>query len=89
MLISYPALPTKDERVTMKYQQLTEGQRYQISVLREDNLSCSEIGIRIGVSLTTLTGFPHAGFGFYFLQESIFFPRPGLAAAQSLRQQIA
>lgn len=25
----------------MKYQQLTEGQRYQISVLREDNLSCS------------------------------------------------
>ncbi|EBB6487862.1 IS30 family transposase, partial [Salmonella enterica] len=32
----------------MKYQQLTGGQRYQISVLREDNLSCREIGIRIG-----------------------------------------
>lgn len=55
MLISYPALPTKDERVTMKYQQLTEGQRYQISVLREDNLSCSEIGIRIGVSKSTVS----------------------------------
>ncbi|HCA3884885.1 TPA: helix-turn-helix domain-containing protein [Salmonella enterica] len=39
----------------MKYQQLTEGQRYQISLLREDNLSCSEIGIRIGVSKSTVS----------------------------------
>lgn len=39
----------------MKYQQLTEGQRYQISVLREDNLSCREIGIRIGVSKSTVS----------------------------------
>lgn len=39
----------------MKYQQLTEGQRYQISVLREDNLSCREIGIRTGVSKSTVS----------------------------------
>lgn len=39
----------------MKYQQLTEGQRYQISVLREDNLSCREIGIRIGASKSTVS----------------------------------
>lgn len=39
----------------MKYQQLTEGQRYQISLLREDNLSCSEIVIRIGVSKSTVS----------------------------------
>lgn len=39
----------------MKYQQLTEGQRYKISLLREDNLSCSEIGIRIGVSKSTVS----------------------------------
>lgn len=39
----------------MNYQQLTEGQRYQISVLREDNLSCREIGIRIGVSKSTVS----------------------------------
>ncbi|EJC0214623.1 helix-turn-helix domain-containing protein [Salmonella enterica] len=39
----------------MKYQQLTEGQRYQISVLREDNLSCSEIGKRVGVSKSTVS----------------------------------
>ncbi len=39
----------------MKYQQLTEGQRYQISVLRDDNLSCRETGIRIGVSKSTVS----------------------------------
>ncbi|EAB8478836.1 IS30 family transposase [Salmonella enterica subsp. enterica serovar Java] len=39
----------------MKYQQLTEGQRYPISVLREDNLSCSEIGKRVGVSKSTVS----------------------------------
>ncbi|MGL5954507.1 MAG: helix-turn-helix domain-containing protein, partial [Providencia rustigianii] len=39
----------------MKYQQLTDGQRYQISILREDNLSCHEIGIRIGVSKSTVS----------------------------------
>lgn len=39
----------------MKYQQLTEGQRYQISVLRENNLSCRDIGIRIGVSQSTVS----------------------------------
>ena len=39
----------------MKYQQLTEGQRYRISILREDNLSCHEIGIRIGVSKSTVS----------------------------------
>ncbi|KMK81826.1 IS30 family transposase [Pectobacterium brasiliense] len=39
----------------MKYQQLTEGQRYQISILREENLSCHEIGSRIGISKSTVS----------------------------------
>lgn len=39
----------------MKNQQRTEGQRYQISVLREDNLSCHEIGICIRVSKSTVS----------------------------------
>lgn len=39
----------------MKSQQRTEGQRYQISVLREDNLSCHEIGICIRVSKSTVS----------------------------------
>lgn len=55
MPVHYPVLPTTDERVIMKYQQLTEGQRYQISVLREDNSSCSEIGKRVGVSKSTVS----------------------------------
>lgn len=55
MPVHYPVLPTTDERVIMKYQQLTEGQRYQISVLRDDNLSCSEIGKRVGGSKSTVS----------------------------------
>ncbi|EAS3261715.1 MarR family transcriptional regulator [Salmonella enterica] len=53
--VSYPALPTKDERVTMKYQQLTEGLLYQIGLLCEDKISQAEIARRLGVSKSTVS----------------------------------
>lgn len=39
----------------MKYQQLTEGQRYQIALLHSDYFSCREIGQRVGVSKSTVS----------------------------------
>lgn len=39
----------------MKHQQLTEGQRDQISVLRENNLSCHEPCFRIRSSKSTVS----------------------------------
>ena len=39
----------------MKYQQLTEGQRYQIALLHKENCSCREIGQRVGVSKSTVS----------------------------------
>jgi len=39
----------------MKYQQLTEGLRYQIGLLCEDKVSQSEIGRRLGVSKSTIS----------------------------------
>ena len=39
----------------MNYQQLTEGQRYQIALLYKENCSCREIGQRIGVSKSTIS----------------------------------
>lgn len=38
----------------MKYQQLTEGLRYQIALLYKENISLSEIGRRVGVNRSTL-----------------------------------
>ena len=38
----------------MKHQQLTEGKRYQIAILLEDNHSFAEIARRIGVHKTTI-----------------------------------
>ena len=39
----------------MKYQQLTEGQRYQIALLHGEHSSCREIGLRVGVSKSTVS----------------------------------
>jgi len=39
----------------MNYQQLTEGQRYQIALLYEDKFSLTEIGRRIGVNKSTIS----------------------------------
>ncbi|BBJ69780.1 hypothetical protein ECC18A13_p10220 (plasmid) [Enterobacter sp. 18A13] len=39
----------------MKYQQLTEGQRYQIALLYKENCSYWEIGQRVGVSKSTVS----------------------------------
>lgn len=39
----------------MNYQQLTEGQRYQIALLYKENCSCREIGQRVGVSKSTIS----------------------------------
>ncbi|MNF75981.1 Integrase core domain protein [compost metagenome] len=39
----------------MKYQQLTEGQRYQIALLYGESFSCREIGLRVGVSKSTVS----------------------------------
>ena len=39
----------------MKYQQLTEGLRYQIALLCEDKVSQAEIGRRLGVSKSTVS----------------------------------
>ena len=39
----------------MNYQQLTEGQRYQIALLYENNFSFAEIGRRIGVNKSTIS----------------------------------
>jgi transposase, IS30 family len=39
----------------MNYQQLTEGQRYQIALLYEDNFSLTEIGRRLGVNKSTIS----------------------------------
>lgn len=39
----------------MKYQQLTEGQRYQIALLYGEHFSCRDIGLRVGVSKSTVS----------------------------------
>ena len=39
----------------MNYQQLTEGQRYQITLLYEDNFTLTEIGRRLGVNKSTIS----------------------------------
>ncbi|NJC99885.1 hypothetical protein EWM60_12400 [Candidatus Erwinia dacicola] len=39
----------------MKYQQLTEGLRYQIALLCEDKVSQAEIGRRLGVCKSTVS----------------------------------
>lgn len=39
----------------MNYQQLTEGQRYQIALLYEDNFTLAEIGRRLGVNKSTIS----------------------------------
>jgi IS30 family transposase len=39
----------------MNYQQLTEGQRYQIALLYEDNFTLTEIGRRLGVNKSTIS----------------------------------
>lgn len=39
----------------MNYQQLTEGQRYQIALLYEDNFTLTEIGRRPGVNKSTIS----------------------------------
>jgi len=39
----------------MNYQQLTEGQRYQIALLYEDNFILTEIGRRLGVNKSTIS----------------------------------
>ncbi|WP_320723255.1 IS30 family transposase, partial [Enterobacter sp. 262D3] len=39
----------------MKYQQLTEGQRYQIALLYKEHCSYREIGQRVGVSKSTVS----------------------------------
>ncbi|MCP3699616.1 MAG: helix-turn-helix domain-containing protein, partial [Aliivibrio sp.] len=38
----------------MKYKQLTEGQRYQISILKEDGLSHAKIAQRLKVHPSTI-----------------------------------
>ena len=39
----------------MNYQQLTEGQRYQIALLYDDNFTLTEIGRRLGVNKSTIS----------------------------------
>lgn len=39
----------------MKYQQLTEGQRYQIALLCSERFSCRDIGLRVGVNKSTVS----------------------------------
>ena len=39
----------------MNYQQLTEGQRYQIALLYKEHCSCRDIGQRVGVSKSTVS----------------------------------
>lgn len=39
----------------MMYQQLTEGQRYQIALLHGEHFSCREIGLKIGVNKSTVS----------------------------------
>lgn len=39
----------------MKYQQLTEGQRYQIALLYGERFSCRDIGLRGGVNKSTVS----------------------------------
>lgn len=39
----------------MKYQQLTEGTRYQIALLLGEKISLTEIGKRVGVSKSTIS----------------------------------
>lgn len=39
----------------MNYQQLTEGQRYQIALLYKEHCSYCEIGQRVGVSKSTVS----------------------------------
>lgn len=39
----------------MKYQQLTEGQRYQIALLYGERFSCRDIGLRVGVNKSTVS----------------------------------
>ncbi|WP_254052453.1 helix-turn-helix domain-containing protein, partial [Aeromonas caviae] len=46
--------PVHESSITMSYQQLTEGQRYQLSVLRAQGMSILATARAIGVHRSTL-----------------------------------